>query len=310
VEVRIPFNVTEADIVCTPLLMTDMNVVNLTLETPDGTRIDPTAASGLGITYSVGAQSRHYRYTLPVPVGVGAREGVWQAVLEVDKDDLKKTLSRIRDKDSAAFQVLATHGARYGVVVQTLSNLRMTSTVEQSSFEPGADLAFRAVLTEYDLPVEWRARVEVELTRPGGSVVTLPMDEVGPGLFEATTAGSFSGVYHARIMAYGATLRGTPFTREQLATAAIWKGGDRPHKPPRDSARDDWLRSLAGLLHELTLSDIMRERLAKKGVDVEAIRDRLEAYGRTASRTAGVGDALRVRSAALRQDDEQRDPAG
>ncbi len=283
--VRIPFNITEADIECTALLMTDVNVVDLALETPDGTLIEPPMAPGLGMTFSVGTQTKHYRFTLPVPIGVGQREGVWYAILKVDGADFKKTLSRMRNRKDEAFQVLATHGARYGVVAQTYSNLRMTSAVEQSSFEPGAVLAFRAELTEYDLPVEKRAQARVELTRPGGSVVTLGMEETDPGMFEVMTKGNFTGVYHARIMANGATLRGTPFTREQLGTAAIWKGGDDPYQPPRSTGWENWCRMMACLLDEKHLSGHLLERLVKEGVDVEAIRDCLRAYCGDADRT-------------------------
>lgn len=89
----------------------------------------------------------------------------------------------------------------------------MSATVEQSSFEPGADLTFQAVLTEYDIPVEKRAQVQVELTRPNGSVVTLPMSETEPGTFELTFKATYAGIYHARTLARGVTLRGALFTR-------------------------------------------------------------------------------------------------
>jgi len=276
--VRIPFDVTEADIDCTVLLMTDVNVVDLVLETPDGTLIEPAMAPGLGMTFSVGEQTRHYRFTLPVALGEGQREGLWHAILKVDEADFKKTLSRYRRKQDEATQVFATHGPRYSLIAQTYSNLRMRSAVEQSSFEPGADLTFQAELAEYELPVEKRAQANVELTRPGGSIATLPMDEVAPGMFEVTTNGNLSGVYHARIMANGATLRGRPFTREQLGTAAIWRGGDDPYQPPRGTGWDNWCRMIACLLGEKNLKTDLLDGLAERGVDVEAIRDCLKAY--------------------------------
>jgi hypothetical protein len=51
-------------------------------------------------------------------------------------------------------------------------------------------------------------------------------------MFEVETNATFTGVYHARVMAKGVTLRGTVFTREQLASAAVWKGGDNPVPVP------------------------------------------------------------------------------
>lgn len=284
-KVRVPFDVSEADIDCTVLLMTDENVVDLALETPNGTLIQPAMVAGLGMTFGVGAQTKYYRFTLPVAIGAGQRAGIWHAVLEVNKDDFKKTLSRMRDQKDKPFQAFATHGARYSVVAQTYSNLKMAVAVEQSSFEPGADLTFQVMLTEYDIPVEKRAQAQVELTRPGGSLVTLQMTETEPGTFELTTKATYSGVYHARIMAKGVTLRGTPFTREQLASAAVWNGGDYPYQPPRDNEKDDWCRLLACILSEKTLSPKLQERLKKEGINLDGIRQCVKAYCRRAGQT-------------------------
>ena len=277
-KVRFPFHVTEADIDCTPLLMTDANVVELMLETPDGTLIHPAMAGPLGMSYGVGTQTRHYRFTLPVAIGAGQREGTWHAVLEVNRNDFKKVLTQMGEHKDERFQSFATHGARYSVVVQSYSNLRMSARIEQSGFEPGADLAFNAVLTEYGIPVEHRARVEVELTRPGGSVLIVPMVETGPGFFEATNKAGLAGVYHARFVATGVTMRGTAFTREQLASAAVWKGGNEPYQPPRDAGEADWCRLLECLLSGRTLSREWQERMKKEGLDLDGVRKCLKEY--------------------------------
>lgn len=272
-KVRVPFDVTEADIDCMPLLMTDENVVDLTLETPDGTSINPVMAPALGMSFGVGAQTKHYRYTLPVALGAGQRQGRWHAVLEVNSGDYKKVLTRMRERKDERFQTFATHGARYSVVVQTYSNLRMQAGIEQSSFTPGAKLLLKATLSEYGIPVERRARVTVELARPGGSIVTVAMVETEPGTFEATTSANVAGIYHARFVALGATLRGTPFTREQLATAAVWQGGDVPYQPPTtDGAGPDWCRLMQCLLDGKTFSSEAQERWKKNGLDLDGIR--------------------------------------
>lgn len=70
------------------------------------------------------------------------------------------------------------------------------STVEQSSFEPGTDLTFLAVLTEYDIPVEKRSQVQVEMTRLNGSLVMLPMSATEPGTFELTFKATYADIYH------------------------------------------------------------------------------------------------------------------
>ncbi len=280
-KVRVPFDLTEADIDCTALVMTDANVVDLELEAPDGSLIQAPMAAGLGMTYGAGAQTKHFRFTLPVAIGAGQRAGRWHAVLEVNKNDFKKMLSYLRERKDERYQSFATHGARYSVVAQTYSNLRMAVAVEQTSYEPGADLIFQAVLTEYDIPVEKRAQAQVELTRPGGSVVTLPMFETGPGVFEVTTTAVFAGIYHARIMSKGVTLRGTPFTREWLANAAVWKGGDDPYQPPRDSGKDELCGLLTCLLSEKNLTRAFEERLKRDGINLDGIRKCVKAYCRS-----------------------------
>lgn len=280
-KVRIPFYVNEADIDCAAVLMLDYNVVDFMLETPDGAVIDPAMAPGLGISFGVGAQTKSYRYTLPVAMGAGQHTGVWHALLVINDGDYKKMLSRLRDSnDQRPFVQLATHGARYSVVIQTYSNLKMAVRVEQSSFEPGAKITIQASLTEYSLPVDGRAQVQVELTRPTGSLVNIAMNETEPGVFEAASIATVSGLYHARIIAKGVTLRGVPFTREQLASVAVWKGGDDPYQPPRDTGNIDWCKLLDCLLNKKTLSPEFEERCRKEGIQLDGVRRCLQIYCR------------------------------
>jgi len=270
--IRVPFEVTEADIECTVLVMTDENVVELSLQAPDGSVIGPGGAAGLGIDHNIGTQTRAFRFTLPVAVGTGQHQGTWQALLEVDGRDYKKTLSRLRDVDAKRASVFQVHGARYSVVAQTWSNLRMRASVDQNSNQPGASLTLRTVLTEYELPVQNRARVDVELGRPGGSVNTISLTESEPGTFEATTTAALAGTYQARFLARGVTLRGSLFTREQIATAAVWASGDDPQSPPPGDGGSDWCDLLTCLLDKGVLSPRL-ERLEGEGIDLEALRD-------------------------------------
>jgi hypothetical protein len=276
-KVRIPFRVTEADIDCTPLLMTDYNVVDFALEAPDGTVITQGSAAGLGISAELGTQTRYFRFNLPVAIAAGQHAGMWHALLEVNGPDFKKLIAQLRERKDVQFQSVATHGARYCFVAQSRSNLKMLASLDQSGYAPGADLGLRAVLTEYDLPVAKRARVSVELTRPGGSMVTLSLLESDPGIFEATTKALTAGIYLARFMAQGVTLRGRPFTREHLATAAVWRGGDNPYQPPGGDDGDRWCRLLSCLLSEKTLTPRLLERLKKEGLDVDALRNCMQA---------------------------------
>jgi hypothetical protein len=172
-------------------------------------------------------------------------------------------VAELREKKQK-FESFATHGARYCVAVQTYSNLRMTAT-----------------LTEYGIPVERRAAAEVELTRPGGSKTTVPMLEIEPGVFEGAFKANTSGVYHGRILARGVTLRGTKFTREQLVSAAVWKGGDQPARPRPSNNKDELCRLLACLISEKNFSREFEKRMQEKGINLDGIRGCLKAFCRS-----------------------------
>ena len=78
------------------------------------------------------------------------------------------------------------------------------------------------------MPVEHRAAIKAELERPDKTKAVLTLHEIEPGVFEVDMVASLSGAYHIRVLAYGKTLRGRKFTREQWLTGAVWKGGDQP----------------------------------------------------------------------------------
>jgi hypothetical protein len=279
--VRIPYRLNEADITCAAVLMTDYNVVEMMLEAPNGSTITSAAAPGLGMVYGTGSQSRRYRYTMPVPIGSGQHAGLWHVVLKIDDQAFKRQVTVMREKKDKNFSSFATHGARYCVAVQTFSNLRMRCSIEQSGFEPGAKLTINARLSEYGVPVEYRAAADVELTRPGGSKVILKMTEIEPGTLSVTTTAAASGVYHARVLARGTTLRGNPFTREQILTGAVWTGGNQPHRPPRDSDDKRQLCALlACLLSEKNLSREYEESLRKRGINLDGLRQCLARFCR------------------------------
>jgi hypothetical protein len=107
----------------------------------------------------------------------------------------------------------------------------MKARVDQSSYEPGATVTLRANLTEYGVPVEGRAVVDVEVTRPDGSLVVYALTEEPESNFERAFIANMTGIYNCRFMASGTTMRGKPFTREQTLTAAVWNGGDDPRTP-------------------------------------------------------------------------------
>ncbi|HEX5636092.1 MAG TPA: hypothetical protein VFY78_03310, partial [Gammaproteobacteria bacterium] len=235
--IRIPFNISDSDIDSTVILMTDYNVVDLLVETPAGDIIDAVNAVALGITYNVGARTRSYKFTLPVAFAANNHAGQWYVILKVNERDWKKYTSHSdvpthsHVPGQSAGNGPGPAGARYSVQVHTFSNLKMKPRIDQSSMEPGASIHLRASLTEYGIPVEGRAIINVQVTRPDASQTTIALDEQPEGHFEKSFVATMSGIYNCRYMASGTTMRGKPFTREQTLTASVWHGGDNPTTP-------------------------------------------------------------------------------
>ncbi|MEO6561609.1 MAG: tyrosinase family protein [Nitrosospira sp.] len=225
-KVRIPFVLNDTDIESTVILLTDGPGVRFLIETPAGDIMDPVQAGTIGATYAVGTNMNYYRFTLPLPLGANpAQEGTWYALLEVDD-----IIIAARRQISPLRAAQAIHGVRYNLSVQSYSNLRMQAGLLQNSLEPGATLTVRAALSEYGIPVDHRASARAELERPDNSKTTLTLAEVEPGIFEASTPAAIQGVYRFRLIASGPTMRGIPFTREQLLSGAVVLGGNNP--PP------------------------------------------------------------------------------
>lgn len=276
----ISFTLNEADITSDIILLSDAPpaTFKFALKTPTGQIIDPGIAGGLAmVRFIQGANVSYYRITLPAVIqGKESGPGTWHVLLTLDKAYYKRYLSSL-DRNPAVSQSVMTHGVRYSVSVHSLSCLRMDARVLQSSNEPGATMTIRAVLTEYGLPVDYRANVSVEIERPDHTQVILALSEIEPGVFEAQTAAPFSGIYSMRARANGATMRSKPFTREQLLTGAVWKGGDNP--PPTagtDSrARDEQLCRLLGCLFG---SGMFNRLLAEYKVNPKALQECLRRF--------------------------------
>jgi len=267
---RIPFAVTETDRAASVFLLSPAPwAIDFLLETPQGALIDPVMAAALpGVEFSTGQRVHQYRVTFPVPIGAGARQGLWHAVLSIGREQPKQYLFDDRQRRAASSVV---HGVRYSLNVHAFSSLRMAVQVVQSSYEPGATLTLHAVLTESALPVERRARVHADVTRPDGTSATLSLAEIESGVFEASLPATLPGVYPIRFRAQGTTLRGYPFTREQLRTAAVWRGGNGT--PPSSSTQPsepglDWCRLVACLLGQKSIVEVLR----RHGIDVDDLR--------------------------------------
>jgi hypothetical protein len=138
----------------------------------------------------------------------------------------------------------------------------------------GAVMRVRAMLTEYGIPVERRAAMRAELQRPDGSSAALSMTEVGPGIFETAETASMQGVYRFRLVASGITMRGAPFTREQLVSGAVVPGGDQPF--PKTAIGDN--EALCQLLHCLLRPEGLGRWLAGYNVDLAVLQKCIERW--------------------------------
>lgn len=300
--VRIPFDVAETDIEISVVTLANLTApIEMALEAPNGSIFGPAeAAADPSIKYAKSQDSIMIRSSLPlVSGGTPQREGRWHLLLKLDADVFKRILryflKQVPDnvEFSAVFQAylrlledLRNHGVKYSAVVQTYSNLRMDVTLSQDSHEPGAELLLDAVITEYGGPFRGSANVVADITQPNGSVSTVQLGHEGDGYYSSTIIASNSGLYNARYRANGTTYRGNPFTREQLRTASVWRGGDRPPETSHPVGGNGGAGPGSGGLIELLcclyrhkgLTEEFFERLKKHGIDVDIFHRCLKAY--------------------------------
>ncbi|HJU11491.1 MAG TPA: VWA domain-containing protein, partial [Candidatus Binataceae bacterium] len=275
--ISVPFHLSDADIQATTILLTDIPALRMRLRTPAGDMMDPVVATTVGAQYTVGQNLVFYRYLLPVALGAGAQSGTWWAVLEMDPAIVKRCKEDQRYGIAATAAVVeqptVCEGVRYSVQVHAWSNLRMKARVLQTSFAPGASLTIRAVLTEYNTPVDHRATVSATVTRPDETEFHLPLKEIEPGVFEAHTVAAIPGVYKFLVHASGKTLRGISFTREQYLTAAAFYGGDNPLPT---SAGDGSAKLLCCLLNRLLHDPGFIRYLEERKIDSKSLLQCLE----------------------------------
>lgn len=270
---RIPFWLSDADVTATAVLLTPAPyMISMALETPDGTLIDGGFAGGsAAVEVDAGDDVVFYRTLLPLPIAGGeAHAGLWHAVLELERKYEVPRYMVAAAVAPSAYGAALSHGLRYSLSVHAFSGVRLQAHVGQTSFEPGATLNLRALLSESGLPISG-AHASVELQRPDGSLALVQLAASDPGMYEAAVPAGAAGIYQLRFLADGATLRGRPFTREQLRTAAVWRGGDRP-PPTADDDRPGRDQVLCRVLLCLLRQEGLVASLARAGVDVRALR--------------------------------------
>ena len=245
---KIPFDLNEADITADVVVLTPApNAFRFYLETPGGDLIDPASIGGNpAITLRVGKNVTFYHLTLPVPLpGSSSHAGRWYAILKIDDKIYKRYVSGLEKNQQAQASAVA-HGVPYSLSARTFSDLRMRASLSQTSNEPGATLTLRAVLTEYDIPVDHRATVRAELTRPDNTKAVLTLAEIEPGVFETAVTATISGAYLFRVMAsrpYSARHsvhagtdrdRGRLARRRQPTAGRFRAAGRQPRMPVQD----------------------------------------------------------------------------
>ncbi len=286
--VSIAFNLTEADISSDIILLTPApQVICFSLETPAGDIITPSSITVIpGSRYVSGEQVSFYRISLPVPIGAGVAAGQWKAHLQIDPAYYKRYLSELRrDQEknhiqSGLFGQTVTHGIRYSLNVHSYSNLKLSASVSQDSYEAGALLNVQANLNEYGIPVENRANIRAIVTPPKGQGITLNMAEVAAGVFETVIEAKMNGVYRIQLLANGKTLCERPFTRELIVTGAVWRGGNNPphnssSNPDGSShhdSKDELCRLLKCLLRHAIDEKQMAKQFAKWGIDLVQLK--------------------------------------
>jgi hypothetical protein len=265
VKIRIPFAVTEADIESTVLLLSDIPAIRFALETPGGDLVTPATAAGAGSSFNDAGARSYYRHTLPLALA-DSGSGTWHAVLELDEKLFARYCKHSDEKARPA--ACAKGGARYSLSALAWSNLRLRASLSQSSLVPGATLTVTASLDEYDVPVDHRARIAVEIADPSGGTTQLGMTETQPGRFHATTIAALDGIYPIRVMASGVTFSGTPFTREQTLTGAVFHGGDQslPTTPPKGTS------ALCCMIETLAEDESIRRYLSQHSINLDEIR--------------------------------------
>ncbi len=289
---RIPFDVTEADVdVDVIVLCRFPALLDFCLETPDGTlfqRADVSTVTNL--TYVEGRRVSFYRVNLPaIPVNSnGSHAGRWHVVLKFDQQRLKELLQKER-QEVIEFLKMQRRYLSYDLIIQARSNLNMKAVVQQSSHEPGAKLDFYVQLTEYNQPVDRRARIVAELTRPDGSIKTLSFTEYEPGRYRASLVAGVAGIYSSRVQAAGRTLYGKPFTREQVVSAAVHVGADLTPVGPlddRDDANERLCHLLECIMNRKVIEPEFEKKLKKLGINIDAMRHCVKAYCETKRRVS------------------------
>jgi Common central domain of tyrosinase/von Willebrand factor type A domain len=262
--VDIPFDLNEGDTRCDAIVLSRAaDAIDAVLVAPDGTQLD----AGNGVVYSRTAEHQVLRLALPSPQ-ITSTGGRWHARLGVDRRGLTKHINRLKKlEDGATIEMIRQHGIPVTVTIQARSNVRLDVTTSQTSRTPGTTAHLRATLTDFGIPLASSASVTATVRRPDGATSTLALTETDPATYDADLDTPVVGVYRVLVTAAGTTLHGEPFTREELRTLAVWKGGD--DRPPTTDDRGS--SNLCDLVKCLVGSGAFDDAAKQHGIDLTAV---------------------------------------
>ena len=261
---KVPFDLTEADQRCDVIVLTDApEALELTLTAPDGT----TVTAGPDATALTAPAMTCLRVPLPLASSPNAHAGTWIANIAIDRSGFAKYLSHLeRRQDIVGLQRVRAHGLPFILTIHTESNLEMKVVTTQVSHAPGSSAEIVATLTESGIPLEGRAVVRMDVTKPDGTSATVTLHEDEPGIHRTTLPLPQIGHYPLLVKAQGQSFSQRPFTREELRSAATWIDPVVP--PPPDDGRQ-WCDLWLCLLEDDRLGRVLKER----GIDVTAMQD-------------------------------------
>lgn len=267
-ETVVPYDLTASDVRTDVIVLSPAaEAIAVSLEAPDGSSIGSTG----GATEVRGEQHAILRAIIPVPGRPTAGAGRWRAHLRIDDVRLKRWIAKAREQKQFEHVIgmVRAHGVPFTLTVQARSAVRLDVALTRTSRRPGSSAAIVAALTDAGIPLGHTAVVEALVTRPNGSLVTIRLTEHEDGIYGGMIHTPTSGVYRLLVRATGSTLRGEPFTREELRTLGVWARGDEPPEQPAPTSGG---LDLCGLLACL-LDDREIQRWAKeRGIDIEHVR--------------------------------------
>jgi len=266
---KVPFTLTEADQRCDVIVLTDApGAVKLTLTAPNGT----TVSAGVDAKALTAPAMTCLRVPLPLASSPGAHAGIWTANITVDKRGFAKYLGLLEKRqDLVGQQRVRTHGLPFTLTIHAESNLEMKVVTTQLSHAPSSSVDVVAKLTESGIPLEGRAVVRMDVTRPDGTAHTVVLHEDEPGVHRTVLPLTQIGHYPLLIKAAGQSFSRKPFTREEFRSAATWVDQTVPPGPGADKR---WCELLLCLLGE----DRTGKALTKYGFNVAGMRDCIKRF--------------------------------